>query len=213
MYVALDPTGITGHGLPTGIVVGMHKTLQGLRNAGFAAGTYTGNRLVNVDESTAAWDKNATIGWYWESSALKQSLPLSDVERLHASLVATHNQILAWDVGIDEESTGQPNEKVEQGHDILWRALGGMYLLARDTTYTVAQRIAWCDSVRTGAANVQSVHAFYLHFHGTATDNWLTWVNPADATKLNLESSQIVAGTVPDAVILTNQDWIELITA
>ena len=86
MYIALDPTGITGHDLPTGWVVGMNSTEAGLRAAGFDATTYTGNRIVNVDESTAAWNKDAAIGWFWHNGALKRELPLTNAAQVQRDI-------------------------------------------------------------------------------------------------------------------------------
>ena len=80
MYLALDPAGIAGHPLPTGLIVGLNPTANGLVTAGFPRSTYTGNRRVLVDESTAAWDNDCTVGWYWQNGAVVQALALSNAE-------------------------------------------------------------------------------------------------------------------------------------
>ena len=77
MYLALNEVDSTKYPLPKGLIVGMNLTLQGLRNAGFPAGTYTGNRLVNADHTDAnVWDDDCNVGWHWDGAKVVRSLPL-----------------------------------------------------------------------------------------------------------------------------------------
>ena len=211
IHLALDSTGDAAYPLSNGygVIVAMAGSRAGLRAQGFANPPYTGNRIATVDTETANWDNECQPGWHYLNGPVGEALPVSKVEQLRNSLYADYGQLDAWGVGLNAQATGQPVERVNTGHDFLWRMRGGLFLISTNTTdYTIDQRIACADNVRFGALDVDSVFAFYTHFSGVATDNWISWVRPADAVRLNLAQSVVIPGTVPDSINLALPDWI-----
>lgn len=81
MILALD-TISDSYPLPSGVIVGLNPTVAGLRDAGFPEATYTGQRLVEVNTATSAWDQNCTTGWYWQDSQVRQFLQLTNADKV-----------------------------------------------------------------------------------------------------------------------------------
>ena len=216
-WLALDPITDSGRSLATGngLIVGMAFSQRALIDKGFAAPNYVNDRVVSIETSAAGWSNDCEPGWFFlNNSAVREFVPLTDLEKLKIALRAAYAQLDAWVVGLNEQAIGQPVERVNTAHDFLWRMRGGMYLIANNsTTYSLAQRIAWANQIPMGAADITSVFAFYTHFSGVATDNWISWVNPVDATRTDLASSIVVPGTFSDSVNLGLPDWIEALTA
>lgn len=71
---------IDGHDLPTGKIVGMNSTVAGLREAGFSGRMYRNRRLVEVDESTDAWNPDAVPGWFYEDGNVVRALTPTNSE-------------------------------------------------------------------------------------------------------------------------------------
>ena len=212
LYLALDATGSLAHLLSNGfgVIAAMDKSEAALRARGFNAPDYTGDRLVTIDTTDdSVWDNDCVPGWNYNNGVVAEGLPVTKVQRLRNGLYTAYGQLDAWGHGLNAQALGQPAEKVATGHDYLWRKRGGLYLISRDdTTYTIDQRIAWVEQVPFGALDIDSVFAFYTHFSGLATDNWISWVNPSNATRLNLAESFVVPGNVPGDVNLALTDWI-----
>ena len=207
---------LAGHQLSsgTGRIVGVAATDAALRAAGFtAARGYTGNRLVNIDDGAAGWNASVEPGWYLANNVVQINPPQTKLERLKAGTIALFDQLDAWADGVWAHRGGQDPAKVQMGQTIIWRKRGGVYLILKDhATYTLDQRIAVVEGAIMGAADVTTVYDFYNHWHGTAPDNWLTWIDPADGTRLNLGSAQTVTGTIPDTVHLDQTDFLDDIT-
>ena len=217
VWLALDPIDDAGRPVASGngLIVGMAFSAQDLIDRGFRAPDYINDRVVSIETSAAGWNNDCTPGWFYlNNSAVREFVPLTNLEKLKISLRADYAQLDEWVAGLNAQAIGQPVERVNTGHDFLWRMRGGMFLIARDsTTYTITQRIAWADQIRMGASDITSVFAFYTHFSGVATDNWISWVNPVDASRVELASSIVVPGTIPETVNLGLPDWIEALTA
>ena len=217
VYLAIDP--IDGFDIATewGVIVGISSSSQGLIDAGFDSATYTGNRRATIDPTNAAWDTRIVPGWYFHrgSIAFTSNQPAPKLTQLKNALKSYISQVRSWNIGLIEEGLGQPHEKVNMGHDILWRSLGAAYLIANDgTSYTIDQRIAWAKRAAQGAADVTSVHDFFIHWHSTAPSGWITWVDPTDATNVhNLADAEAITGDIADSVILTADTWVDALTA
>ena len=213
IYVAIDAD--TTYALPDGVIVAMNRTNarldEGLRDKGLDPTDYTiaNRRRIEVDETTQAFNRRVQPGWVWHSGAMKTRFPQTDLEIFKTSMRQLWQQISAWELGLDESAHGQPLHKVQVGHTYIFRGRGGAYLIARDTSRTLAVRTAWANAMRLGAADIDSVLAFYRHFAGSAVAHWITYVNPDTATRLDLEDSIEVMGTIPDSVDLTSDSWIE----
>ena len=223
IHFALDAAG-TGFTYTAGYgrIAGWALSLQGLRDQGFAAATYRGNRLSTIEHTDAGWDSDCERGWYRTPDGVQIAQPQTqaaiDLAALQNAFRSLHTQLHGWADGLDALARGQPQEAVNTGHDFLFHAHEAAYLIGRDsTTYSAAQRIAWAGSMATGAADVQSPAQFYQRVREgsgiAAPTTPITWVNPADATKLNLASATAVTGTVPTAADLSNGGWIDALTA
>lgn len=94
-HLALDRAGQTA---PDGLIVGMADSVAELRTAGFAAGTYTGTRLAQVDTTDAnAWSADAQPGWYWISGATVRTPPVAPADQVTAD-------ILRFQAAVDREA-------------------------------------------------------------------------------------------------------------
>lgn len=207
LHIAVDS--VPQVALPSGKIVGIARSVQGLRDAGFAASTYTGNRVSSIDETAdGVWDNNCEPGWFLVNGNVQQAEPRSALEKMQDALSAFLTQCDDWENGLNAQATGQPATKVAIGHDYLWRARGGAYLIGNDTTLTAAEREAWAKQAIFGAADITSVASFYMHFRGTGVSNWITWVqidrtaNPKTFTRVNLANAIAVSGTIPDNIVL-----------
>ena len=204
-----------------GKIAGMALSVQALRDNGFVSGTYTGNRLVSIDTGDAGWDDECQPGWYFTNSSVQIALPLTtaqeNLETLKDAFRNLHTQLHAWADGLDALSRGQPQSLVNKGHDFLFYAHQAAFLIGRDsTTYSQAQRIAWANSMATGAADVQSPAQFYQRITPSSVNSPtgpITWVRAADAVKVNLSNAITVTGTVNVETDLVNGGWIETLTA
>lgn len=101
----------------------------------------------------------------------------SDVVRLQRAAEALHRQLNVWAAGLDAESMFEPAAVVSLGHDFLYRAHQAAALIMTnsnndgDTSYSVAQRIAWAQAMATGAANVTSPAEFFAHVRTADADD------------------------------------------
>ena len=227
IHLAIDSAdGLT---LPAGEIVGLSDSLQGLRDAGFAAATYTGGRITTIDDTAGSWDSDAVPGWYLTARssatnfALSDRLPPSDVEDVRNAVRAFQAQVIAWSKELNDRAVGQPRVKVRQGHDRLYSGLGATYLNCNDTSIPINDRKAFATLMRFGALDITKVDDFYTEDtgsfdepqgrDGTAAD-WYAWVdveaNPV--ARVNLLSSVTVNGAIAADVNLLS-DWAADITA
>ena len=212
-----DFTLATGYGH----IVGMSLSEQGLRDQGFGSGTYTGNRLSTIEHDATGFNADCEPGWYRTPNGVQAARPMTAanaaLETLKQAFRSLHSQLHGWSDGLDALSRGQPAEAVNTGHDFLFHAHEAAHIIGRDsTTYSQAQRIAWANSMATGAADVQSPQQFYQHVRDdipTAPTVPKAWVRPADAVKVNLQDAVTISGNVPTSVDLANGGWIEDLTA
>ena len=226
IYLAIDNAdGLT---LPAGEIVGMSDSEQGLRDAGFAASTYTGNRLTTVDDTAAGWNADAVPGWYLTSRtnvnnyAIGPAVPPTDIQDLQNAIRAFQAQVVQWSHELNLKSIGQPQAKVAQGHARLYSALGAMYLICRNTTNSLTDRKAYATLMRRGAADIQKPDDFYTEDtpsydeprRGDNLATWHSWVdislNPV--AQVNLADSVGVTGNIPVGVSFLS-DWASTITA
>ena len=226
IHLAMDQAdGLT---LPLGRIVGLSASLQGLRDAGFAAATYTGSRITTVDDAAGDWNDDAVPGWYLTARAsatdyaLGAVIPPSDVEDVRNAVRAFQAQVIAWSRELDLKAVGQPRAKVDQGHDRLYSALGASFILCRDTNYSINDRKAYATLMRFGSLDVAKVDDFYDRDTGTfiaptsrgTSETWHTWVDMSQdpVVRVNLLNSVTVTGSIAADVNLLS-DWASTITS
>ena len=224
-----------------GEIVGLALSLQGLRDQGFAAGTYTGNRLSTIEHTAAGWNSDCERGWYRTPNGVQAARPMTqaalDLEAIKNAFRAMHGQLHAWADGLDSLARGQPARLVQAGHNWLYFAHYAAYLVGTNqiagadfASLSGAQRIAWANRVAQGAADVTSPFQFYQREGAIAEGHDLydgptgpaTWVRPDNATALNLASSLHAGSTPAFAAVaavdilnvdLSNGGWIDSLTA
>ena len=225
-----------------GHIVGQALSVQGLRNQGFDATTYTGNRLSSIEHTDAGYNADCEPGWYRTPDGVQIARPMTqaarDLEALKSAFRGLHNQLHNWADGLDALGRGQPFRLVNAGHNWLYYAHYASYLIANNqiagpdfNNLSAAQRIAWANRTAQGAADVTSPFQFYqregaIPEANTALYNGpqepTVWVRPNDATALNLANA-LYSTTTPvfapiaaadiSNVDLTTGSWIEALTA
>ena len=213
-YLAIDRDGLTS---PSGVIVGMSDSAQGLIDAGFPAATYTGDRVATIDTTNALrWDNNCQVGWYYISNSAKVqgSRPASELDLLKFDIHKMLDSGDAVRAEITRLGPGQDSAKTQQAHQWMWRARGGSYLIARDTQYTIAARRSWAQANIlgptdiTGSTLTERVLNYFTHFSGNSPTNWLTFASPVDASRTSLALSPVVAGTIAADIDLVDRDWV-----
>ena len=192
-----------------GHIVGQALSVQGLRNQGFDATTYTGNRLSSIDHTDAGYNADCEPGWYRTPDGVQIARPMTqaarDLETLKNSFRTLHNQLHVWADGLDALARGQPERLVRAGHNWLYYAHYAAYLIGTNqvsgtnfNNLSAAQRIAWANRTAQGAADITSPFEFYqregaIPEANTALYNGpqepTVWVRPDNASALNLASS------------------------
>lgn len=223
IHFAIDA--VTGIALPDGEIAGMSDSVAGLRAAGFGAATYTGDRLAQVDETTANWNHDCIPGWYLVGGAVQIIRPLDALGRKKRALTNLHERLHAWADGLDRKSRGQPIRRVNAGHQWLFYKHYSAYLIGTNqvdgVTYTDDQIITWANQSMTGAADTRNVAEFYAAepLTGALADGPtgpMTWVNPATGAKVDLVDSLVVtpeSGISIDDIDLADGAWIEELTS
>ena len=222
-----------------GYIVGMALSLQDLRDQGFSAGTYTGNRLSTIEHDAAGYNSSCEPGWYRTPTGVQIARPMTqaaiDLATIKNTFRNLHTQLHGWADGLDALARGQPPHLVNAGHAWLYHAHFAGYLVGTNqlaspfNNLSSAQRIAWANRKAQGAADVRSPFEFYQR-EGAITSGALengptgpaTWVNPSTGVALNLAAS-LYSGSTPafaaaggvdiSVVNLTTGDWIEALTA
>ena len=225
-----------------GHIVGLAMSLQGLRDQGFGAGTYTGNRLSTIEHDAAGYNTSCEPGWYRTPNGVQLARPMtqaaSDLEALKNTFRNLHTQLHAWADGLDALSRGQPLRLVQAGHNWLYFEHYAAYLVGTNqiagtvfNNLSQAQRIAWANRTMQGAADVTNPFEFYqregaIPQANTALYNGpqepAVWVRPDNATALNLAAS-LHSGTTPafapvaavdvSTINLSDGGWIDSLTS
>ena len=224
-----------------GHIVGMALSLQGLRNQGFDATTYTGNRLSTIEHDATGFDSSCEAGWYRTPTGVQIARPLTqaalDLETLKRAFRALHSQLHVWADGLDALARGQPARLVQAGHNWLYFAHYSAYLIGTNqvagtvfNNLSASQRIAWANRTAQGAADVTSPFEFYQREGAIPESSPLyngpqepaVWVRPDNATALSLAGS-LDSTTTPafapiaavdiSTVDLSNGGWIESLTS
>ena len=225
-----------------GYIAGMALSVQGLRDQGFGAGTYTGNRLSTIEHDAAGYNSDCQPTWYRSPTGVQSARPMTAAATALAAkkgaLRGLHGGLHGWAHGIDALARGQPPRLVTAGHAWLYYKHFAAYLVGTNQlvspfdNLTDAQIIAWANRSAMGAADVTSPFQFYQR-EGAITDTSnpfyngptgpATWVRPDNAAALNLANS-LGATSSPDAfaaadgvdisvVDLTTGSWIDALTA
>ena len=180
-----------------------------------AAGFTMNRQRLTADDDVGVypnWNPDIETGWYIYNGLFSANPPRTDLQELQDETNATLDQFDAWDVLLDVLAHGYDPSLVQTGHDYLWRKRGGLYILLNDSTRSVADKLAIVRAARMGALDITGVSEFYTSFEGdpgVTISDWITWVDPSDASRVNLLDSMIVTGTVPDAVALYARQWVE----
>ena len=212
IYLALNRNRRGQAARQNGTIVGMSRVSEADLRAKFpGAQRYD----ATVDDASNRWDADCEPGWELQSGRVRRSFQRNNLETLiDIEIPATYDQLDAWARGLIDEQGGFPDSKRAIGHDLLYRMRGGMYLVCNDdSTYDVNQRLAFVRAIRMGAADITSVADFYRLYTGTSVDGWISWVQPADATRVNLADVVTIMGVVPDTVNLAFDAWREDISA
>ena len=222
-----------------GYIVGMALNVQGLRDQGFSAGTYTGNRLSTIEHDAAGFNSSCERGWYRTPTGVQIARPMTAaaiaLEAKKNTFRNLHGQLHGWSDGLGALSRGQPPRLVTAGQSWLYHMHFAAYLVGTNQcappfdNLSDAQIMAWANRSARGAADVTSPFEFYQREGAISSDHALydgppgpaTWVNPSTAAALNLASS-LYAGSTPvfaaaggvdiSVVNLTTGDWIEALT-
>ena len=238
VHFAIDQ--VQGLTLPNGEIVGMSDSLTTLRANGFAAGTYTGNRLAQIEESDSGWNPNCvprltdsgtgeTInnGWYWVNNAVSAGF-VTDLDDLKDALYAWQRQVIGWTEALQTHGVAQPPAKEAQGRARLLSACGYLYLICRNSSHSLANRKILTANMTTGAQDIRKVDDFYgtdtVNFppsdsnsHNTfgTSSRWHAWVNIATpATKIRLSDTQaFVIGNIPTGTLLLDPEWVANISS
>ena len=219
VHLAIDRNGLAA---PDGVIAGMSDSLQGLRDAGYAATTYAGDRLGTIDTTDdTKWNVDCQVGWYWVSGAVQRSAPTTELDLLKNDIHAMLDtgDAVRREISRLVEGAGQDNAKAVQAHQWMWRARGGSYLVGQDRGLTVAQRRAWAQANRlgptdvTGSSLTERVLNYFTHFGGVSPTSWLTFARPADAVRSTLAGAYAVDGTIADTVDLVDRAWVDAILA
>ena len=214
-----------------GEIVGIALSLQGLRDQGFAAGTYTGNRLSTIEHTDSGWNADCEPGWYRTPNGVQIARPLTAADRaletLRNETTLLHRQLLAWDEDVTIHGPGHPDWQRAFAHDALASAHGHVYLTVNDTGISVADRTTYVQTMILGASDgggglINSAQSFYSAFttYGlfrtsyTDASHW-GWVDPATpGTALALNALNEKSGTIPPGTILGHgAEWIESIAS
>ena len=193
-----------------GRIVGMATKLQGLRDQGFSAATYNGNKVTTYDTASAGWDSSCEPGWYLTPTGLQIIEPATQAEMDLAAtkreLHLTLDQFDDWHSGLGRLAGGHPARAHQDGCDYLLRGRNALYVVARNEvastvpatttnpTYTHAERQAFFQSMRMGATDVNSERAFYQAFDagllaGATVDTdtgLITYPSPPDVRVLSV---------------------------
>ena len=224
-----------------GHIVGMALSVQGLRDQGFIAATYTGNRLSTIEHDASGFNSDCQPGWYRTPTGVQIARPMTqaaiDLQAKQNALRGLHTGLHGWADGLDTLSRGQPPRLVTAGHAWLYFKHFAAYLVGTNqlvspfNNLSDAKIIAWANRSAQGALDVTSPFQFYQR-EGSITDTShmfyngptapATWVRPDNATALNLASSlssgsstvfEAAAGVDISVVDLTTGSWIDALTA
>ena len=187
-----------------GTIVGLSRISQADLQSKFpGADLYT-----TMEDTSPNWDYDAIPGWELENGVVVRRLTPTDLENLkNLEIPQTYEMFETWESRLTSEHFGHSTEQLNLGHDILYRSRGGLYLICNDSNYTVSQRIACCQSIRQGAADITTVEDFYNNYTGTTPTGWISWVDPSNATRLNLDDSIVIQGTIPASIHLAHSSW------
>ena len=214
-----------------GHIVGMSMSLQGLRDQGFAAGTYNGNKVATYDTTSSGWNSSVEPGWYLTPTGLQIRSPLTqaqlDLQKTKDEANLTLDQFDEWHSSLAALSGGHPARAHQDGCDYLLRARRAIYVVlhnrvasttpatSSNPTYTHAQRQAWLGAMRMGATDVTSPPAFYQAFDsglltGATTDaqGRITYPNPPDIRVLGVwaRPDNATRLALNSSMILTSRD-------
>ena len=225
-----------------GYIAGMALSLQGLRNQGFGAGTYTGNRLSTIEHTDAGYNPDCEPGWYRTPNGVQVARPMNTaavaLQRMIDTLETLHNQLLLWDQDVTLHAPGHPDWQRVFAHDALATCHGHNYLVLTDTSISVADRTTYCNTLIAGASDGQggriaSAEQYYAGFTvprvfrdgyperagsdnpPTGTTRFYAWCDPdTPGTALTLGALHMVEGTIPPGTVLgPGATWMRSITA
>ena len=227
VFMAIDQ--FTGLTLPDGQIAGLAKTRAGLRTAGFDSGTYAGNRIGSIDETdSSVFDNDVTPGWFFIGGETVSALPNSELDDLRIAIKMWQLQVVAWAEELIARGVAQTPAKVEEGQERLRSACGYVWLVCRDSSHSLANRKILVSNMTTGAQDIRKVDDFYSTAtqpfppnDGASSQNvfgtnsrWYSWVSiSAPGTKLDLDSSAHVEGTVPAGTLLLDSEWVDNIAS
>ena len=143
--------------------------------------------------------------------------PFPPQHPLRVAIRALHDSGVTLEEIGNRVALGFPDTARAKFHDYLFEARAFTYLLAHSPLFSAVQKIQWAAEVAKGSADIlvtaaglEDVALRFFHRVKTLTAPTVpsSWVNPADAAKVNIDALVTIAGTVPDTVNLATGDWI-----
>ena len=221
IHLAIDE--VTGLTLPFGQIKGLSDSLQGLRDAGFGADPYTGNRITTADDAAAGWDDDVTVGWYLTAAnTVAAYVPPTELQDLQDAIRGFQAQVRVWYAAVNELGVGQPAERVTDGRRRLYEALGAVYVYCTNTGNSQTNRKLFATNMTFGALGITKADDFYAadvpiltgdepermtgpNMPSTAP-SWHCWVNPTnpggERLPLTATENNTVQGQIPASVNL-----------
>ncbi len=127
---------------------------------------------------------------------------------------ATLLQLREWGKGLDSEGVDKPSALVDKGHNFLAYATQGVYLIAKMTSLSLADRATIIGLIARGASDIDSPAVFYRQGKSLAAPTAaLTWVSTITKQRVALADAAAVAGVIPDSVDVISGQWIDGLTA
>ena len=179
--------------------------------------------IAKPDQARAGWTWTLADGWTLAD-------PRTDLQKLKDAARVLYDHLFALRKDLREEGRYQDAADVAIAHDIIWAALQAEAVVMSDSTRTIAQRIAWADSMRTGASDAATALEFYAAITDavhpvpapTTPTAWVRFDPDGDPEKCTLAGAgtvlcsgflglDISAATVPDGVDAAGT-WIDGLT-
>lgn len=221
IYVAVDA--VTGVALPDGRVAGHHDSLAGLRAAGYSADPYSAanNRLVEIDETTNAWNNDCEIGWGIVSGAVQRNLPLTALEQVQAHFRHLHGigEQLSVKLSRQAEAGWHSPELVNKGRAWIYHALHeAAYMVGLNTTFSHAVKARWAITGAAVAAAIleeENAETLYNSVEGESSPTGpVLLVDPATGSRLTFATAAAITPSAggypakPNNSDLGNGAWI-----
>lgn len=116
-----------------------------------------------------------------------QMLP---IHHLREAIFNTHEQLIQWTMGIETAAATQLDSARQKAHDYIAHAHTGVFLTVRNTAYTIAQRITFCNLTAQGALDITSPTVFFQQSKNLPLPTTpIVWVDISTGVRLPLATA------------------------